>query len=287
MSQFIKENDNKESRQKYNQEMAIIIPACDKYLDIFAEYMRYFRMNWPDCPFEIILVTETKYYEDKRVTSYTTTKDTAWTGRVLEGLKHTNCKYILTTIEDGFISEKVKNKDIIQILTFMKKHNIQYYRNPKFGHKKTKDNSFSDFRHACKIKKNEVYSRSLGIDIWDREALIDLFGDGSKSAWDIEDYFLRDSLTAEKGYFEDWVSDDRNFLHIIETVSGGKWMRSELNRLKRLGIPVNTGNRAIMPITDYYRRRLHGVVNKIVPKKLRRPIKKFCTKIGFQFASKN
>ncbi len=77
MSQFIKENDNKESRQKYNQEMAIIIPACDKYLDIFAEYMRYFRMNWPDCPFEIILVTETKYYEDKRVTSYTTTKDTA------------------------------------------------------------------------------------------------------------------------------------------------------------------------------------------------------------------
>ncbi len=287
MSQLINEDNNKTNREKYNQEMAIVIPACDKYLDIFAEYMRYFRMNWSDCPFEIILVTETKCYKDSRVTSYTTTENTAWTGRVLEGLKHTDCRYILTTIEDGFISEKVKNKDIFQILAFMRKHNIQYYRNPKFGHKRTKENSFQDFRHACKIKKNEVYSRSLGIDIWDRQALIELFGDGSKSAWDIEDYFLQYSLKAENGYFEDWVSDDRNFLHIIETVSGGKWMRSELKRFERLGIPVNTKDRAIMPITDYYRRRLHAIANRIVPKKFRKPVKTFFSKIGFKFASKN
>ena len=45
----------KQIGKKYNQEMAIVIPACDKYLDIFAEYMRYFRMNWSDCPFEIVL----------------------------------------------------------------------------------------------------------------------------------------------------------------------------------------------------------------------------------------
>lgn len=205
----------------YDQEMAIILPACDKYLDIVSEYMRYVRLNWSDCPFEIILVTETQPFHDARVSSYTTSKKTAWTGRVLEGLKHTNCKYALVMIEDAFFSKKVNNQDIFDILEFMKRHHVKYYRNPKNSHVKTTENSFDDFEYACKIKKNAVYARSLGIDIWDRDALVETFGDGTMSAWDVENYFLASSIDESEGYYEDWVSDTRNFLHVIETVAGG------------------------------------------------------------------
>ena len=273
--------------QKYNEKLAIIIPACDKYLDIFSEYMRYFRINWIDCPFEIILVTEVKYYNDPRVTSLITSTTTNWTGRVLEGIKHTKCKYILTTIEDGFISKKVNTEDVFDILNFMEHNNIVYYRNPKTGHIKTKGNSFKDFEYACKIEKDGIYSRTLGIDIWNRDALIDLFGDGTKTAWDVENYFLEYAANSLPGYFDDWVSDSRNFLNVIETVSKGKWIPSAIIEFKKLKIPINIGNRGILPYSDTIRRNIHKIMNYIVPKKYRKSTKSILSRFGFKFASKN
>lgn len=270
----------------YNQEMAIILPACDKYLDIVSEYMRYLHLNWKDCPFEIILVTETRPFHDERVSSYTTSKETEWTGRVLEGLKHTSCKYVLVMIEDAFFSQKVSNQDIFDILDFMKRHHVKYYRNPKNYHAKTPENSFADFEYACKIKKDVIYARSLGIDIWDRDALVETFGDGTMSAWDVENYFLASSMAESAGYYEDWVSDTRNFLHVIETVAGGRWIRKAIKRFKELGTPVNLGSRKFNSITDEYRRRLYGVANKIIPRNKRGTVKKIFSKIGFKFATK-
>ena len=270
----------------YNQDMAIILPACDQYLDVVSEYMRYLRINWDDCPFEIILVTETEAFNDPRVSSYTTSKTTEWTGRVLEGLKHTNCRYALVMIEDAFFSQKVNNQDIYDILDFIKKHGVKYYRNPKKTHVKTAENAFDDFEYACKIKKDAIYARSLGIDIWDRNALLETFGDGTMSAWDVENYFLSSSMNETDGYYEDWVSDTRNFLHVIETVAGGKWIRSAIKNFEDLGTPVNLGERKLNPVSDEYRRRIHSIANRIVPKEKRVSVKRLLSKVGFKFATK-
>ena len=272
--------------KEYSDEMAIILPACDRYLDVVAEYVRYLKMNWNDCPFEVILVTETKKYNDDRISSYTTSETTQWTGRVLEGLKHTTCPYVLVMIEDAFFSKTVNNQIVFDILDFMKKKGIKYYRNPKNGHTRTNDNSFTDFEYACKIEKSGVYNRSLGIDIWDRNALKLFFGDGTMSAWDVEQVFLADAVKGEKGYFEDWVSDTRNFLNVIETVSGGKWMRQPIKQFEKLGIPVNLGEREMHSRTDSIKRRIHRIANIIVPQKLRAPVKAFFSKFGYKFATK-
>jgi len=273
--------------KQYNERMAIVIPACDKYLDIVSEYMKYLRANWSDCPFEIILVTETQQYSDPRITSFVTSATTNWTGRVLEGIKHTNCKYILTTVEDAFIAKTVNTQDIFDILDFMDKHKIAYYRNPKNGHIRTKENSFGDFEYACKIEKDGIYSRTLGIDIWNRQALIDLFGDGTMTAWDVENYFIEYAVKSESGYFEDWVSDSRNFLNVIETVSKGKWFPSAIKEFKKLKEPISIGNRGILPTSDTVQRRIHNSMNHVVPKKLRKPLKRILTRLGFKFASQN
>ena len=273
------------SNKTYNNRMAIIIPACDAYLDIFAEYVRYFKKNWSDCPFELILVSETKHFDDERVTSLIAGNEVNWTGRVLLGVNHCDCPYIMTMMEDQFISATVNTDDILAAIDFMEKHHIQYYRNPKHGHKQTKNNKFEDYEYACKLEKSGTYSRTLGIDIWERNSLIELFGDGMKSAWDIEKRFLEYSKEGHKGYFDTWVSDKRNFLHIIETVSGGKWMVDAIKRFEELGDPVHLGTRQMHEMSDYRRRKLHSIMNRIVPTKLRKPVKKIATKFGFKFAT--
>ena len=98
-----------------------------------------------------------------------------------------------------------------------------------------------------KIKKNAVYARSLGIDIWDRDALFETFGDGTMSAWDVENYFLESSMKETEGYYDDWVSDTRNFLHVIETVFGGrKWIRKASKDFNDLGTPVSLGEESLI-----------------------------------------
>lgn len=269
----------------YNDDLAIIIPACDAYLDIFTEYLRYFKKNWSDCPFELILVSEEEKYEDDRVTSITAGKEVNWTGRVLKGVEACNCPFILTMMEDQFISSKIDTSNFNDILDFMRRHKIKYYRNPKHPQKRTKENRFPDSDYACKLPKNGVYSRTLGIDIWEREALQELFGDGTSSAWDIEKGFLEYSKRGETGYFDDWVTDSRNFMNIIETVSGGKWMVGSIKQFEKLGDPVNMGTRAMHNKKDHYRRKLHGFMNAIVPSKMRKTVKRIAKKIGFNFAT--
>lgn len=272
---------------KYSEDLAIIIPPNDGYLDVFSEYMRYFKMNWPDCPFELILVTQEQYYEDNRVTCITTSADTQWSGRLLAGLAHTKCKYIFSSVEDGFISKRVDTDEVLRVLEFIKKHDIQYYRNPKKEVTNSKDPVFPDNSNIYKIRKNEIYGVNLGYVIWNREKLLEVFGDGKKNAWQIEEYFNEIALHSEYGYYEDMVSDKRNLLNIIETVAGGKWLRQELKMFDQLGIPVNKGNRTVQPITDVYRRRLHSLAYKVIPGRGRKKIKEFFSLLGYKFVTKN
>lgn len=271
----------------YDNKLAIVIPAYDGNLDIFKEYLRYFKIFWEDCPFELILVTQDTRYTDERVTSLTTNKEALWTARVLKALEYTKCKYILTSIEDAFISKKINTDYIYMILDFMEKNHIKYYRNPKNGHKKTRKNSFNDFDNACKIRKDIVYSRSLGIDIWERDTLLQLFADGTKNAWQIEEYFLEQAYSEKKGYFDDWVSDKDNFLNVIETVNKGKWIPSAIKKFKKIGYPIDLGNRKVMPLSEVFKLNFRFWIGKVIPIKFRKKIKKILTKFGFKFAINN
>lgn len=271
----------------FNREMAIVIITCDAYADVMKEYLRYFKMNWPDCPFELIVVTETTGLDDDRAMFIKAGKETQWTQRAIIGIDSTNCPYIFMSMDDGFISDKVDTNEVLNILGFMKKHDIKYYRNPKRKYEHRNNPVFPDRQSAYKIRKNEVYGIDFGHNIWKKEKIRELLGDGSRNAWQIEEYLNEIALNSEHGYYDDIVSDRDNFLNIIETVSGGKWMPVEIKRLEALGHPVNLGNRGILPKSDTYRRKLHGFANRLVPAKHRKTVKKIVGKLGYKFVTKN
>ena len=272
---------------KYRQDMAIVIVSCDAYLDVMKEYMRYFKMNWPDCPYELIVVTETLNLKDDRVYCITAGNDIPWTKRAILGINSTNCPYILMSMDDGFLSEKVNTEEVVEIVDFIKNNSIKYYRNPKRKYKCKKNPVFASRNNVYKIRKNEIYGIDFGHNIWERNTILSLLGDGTKSAWQIEEYLNEIALNSEPGYYEDMVSDKNNFLHIIETVSGGKWMPTEINRLKNLGIPVNIGKRGVLPKSDSVRRKIHQIASSVVPPKQRKNVKRVLSKLGYKFVTKN
>lgn len=273
---------------KINNEMAIIIPACDEYIDVLTQFIKYFKLFWKNCPFEIIIVTQSNLTSYNDVSSYISKPNAQWLERVIEGLKHTRSKYILTMMEDAFISKPVKNSEILEILDFMRNNKVVYYRNPKKTYKEIKnDDKYSkDYRWASKVKKNVSYSVSCFTDIWDRDELVRLLDAGLYSGWDIENYYLINSSRNATGYYEGYASDIRNFLNVIEVVNQGQWTY-EVKKFNKIGFPVDIGHRKKAPLKIYYKRKMHSFFNKITPRKFRKTIKNVLSKFGYKFVSKN
>lgn len=273
---------NKEN--KYNQDLAIIVSSCDDNLDVFKEFMKYFKLNWSDCPFKLILVTQTQKYNDENVVSVTTTVDTKWVDRIIEGMKYTEAKYIFTMCEDAFFLEPIKTDYVLQVIEFIKNNDIKYYCNPKHPAKKTKSNSFDSFPGALKIRKDVPYGVTSFTNIWERNEFANLFGGKDWTGWDIENYFLKMASSSEYGYYEDYVTDKDNFLNVVETVNRGKWTY-ETYMFEKKGIAIDKGNREDAPKSEYYKKKFHIFLNHLVPTKWRKAIKKIFSKLGYKFVT--
>lgn len=271
----------------YSNKMAIVVVTCDENTDVILEYLRYFDMNWSDCPYELIVATESASINNSKARVIQAGENARWTKRAILGINSTSCPYILLTMDDGFIAEKVDTNEVEEILSFIKEHKIKYYRNPKRVYNFKKNPVFSDRNDAYRIRKNQIYGVNFGHNIWDRDIILELLGDGSKSAWQIEEYFNELALDSEAGYYDDYVSDKNNFLHIVETVSHGKWMPKEIKKLEKLGIPVNKGSRGVLPMSDSIKRFCVDIAYHIVPSKYRKGIKKRLSKIGVKFVINN
>ena len=40
-----------------NKDLSVIVTSCDAYHDVETPFIMLFRKHWPDCPFELVLVT--------------------------------------------------------------------------------------------------------------------------------------------------------------------------------------------------------------------------------------
>lgn len=269
-----------------NSDLAIIIPSCDEYVDVVDEFLRYFHMHWSNCPFEVILVTqENEYIKDNSITSITTNKEAKWAERLLKGIEQTKCKYILHMMEDAFIGDYVSNKYVYSIIEFMKLHDIKYYSCSRFKDNMAREASFFDFPNAFRIPRNKPYGVNCLAEIWNRDELKKLIDSGIKTGWDLEYFFLKASNSGDCGYYEDYVRDKHNWLHIVHSIYGGEWTY-DTKILEKRGNPVNKGHRKTMRYSVYLKERLSHVANRIIPSKMRKPIKKVMSKIGFSFRSK-
>ena len=41
-----------------NDNCTVLVASCDKYADLLGPFSTRWRKFWPDCPFEVVLVTE-------------------------------------------------------------------------------------------------------------------------------------------------------------------------------------------------------------------------------------
>ena len=262
--------------------MTIFISSPNEYSDVFDVFYKFYEKNLKDCSFPIVLATNTneKEYEGIKVYRNGITGD-SWTSRAIPVLREINTKYILVMCDDLFVEELNESK-LNSVLSYMDEHDVNFCRIAplKKGKKALKNPKLR------KVKKNLPYGINLQIGIYNREYLLEMLGDGTKSAWQIESDLVEATLNAKNEYFDDVIACGEPVVRFIHGVVKGQWLPSALRKIEKYGINV-VGERKVMSRSQERKIAVKGAIGALMPVKMRYVVKKLLGKCGVKFATKN
>ena len=270
-----------------SSKMTIILATCDAYEDVADQYVYFLRKNWPDCPFSILAATESCDYDDPGVVSIKGGSQSTWTGRVIKAINACSSPYILLTVDDLFMSKLVQTKDIVDILEYMESADVKYYRIPVIDPVRQKFGEITNRPYTKQIYDNQVYSVSIGHAIWKRNELLKLLGDGTKSAWDLENDFSVVDENKEPSPKEGYVTDIRHLFHSVHMIKKGQYIPFGVKEMEKCGYKIDVSKRGLIPIKERIRPKIYGIGSKLCPPGYRRIVKDFFSKLGISFATKN
>ena len=258
----------------------ILVVSCDKYSDLWNPFFKSFFRFWPDCPFDIYLLSNHKYANIPKVKSLLIGSDISWSDNLYKGVKKLKEDYIFLFLEDLFLIDFVETNKVFKIFNWILKSNANYVRINPFAVKA--DKKFNELVGI--VSKGTIYRTSTVLSVWKKDILLNLLKTG-ESAWDFEIY---GSLRSDK--YENYYSTWGKYFSFMNGVIKGKWRRSSVKMLKSLGIEIDLNKREIMNLKEaiyfYFYLRRSRMFEILVPPKYRRKFKKIILRGRYNYELK-
>lgn len=268
-----------------DKRLSILIISCDKNTDVLSHQVELFGKYWGDCSFPVYLVSESKAIESNYKTILFG-QQTTWTKEVLYAIDQTPGRYVLLLLDDAYLYESVNNQLFVEIVDFMEKNSIKYYRIPRMRNRYLLKADFPDSDNVSRLFDNRAYEVTIGITIWDKFELKNVFGDGSRTAWEIENDFSKNAVHNKGAFIDGYVTDKRMILSVAHMITAGKWMPSGLRIMKKHGVIIDTKPRGVLSLGKRIQMTVYYVGTKICPTPFRHVIKKALSFFGFKFVTK-
>lgn len=152
----------------------ILVNSCDAYEDTWYPFFELLKKYWHDCPYPIVLNTETKAYKDdflpiKCYSLYQNKKPT-YGERMLEHLKRIDSEFIIMMLDDFFLRSPVDMGKIDVYIEFMEANpDVAYIT---FDSVKDQFNTDDGALKDCLLRpKYGEYKVNLQGGIWNKKAL--------------------------------------------------------------------------------------------------------------------
>jgi hypothetical protein len=211
-----------------SKDISILITSCDKFYDTWEIVTQSFEDYWPDCPYDIFLMTNEIPYTHSKFKNIQIGKDESWSINLKKALHKINSKYVLIWLDDVFLSKKVDNYHLDLIEKFIKESNLNFLRLRATPVPSKWNGDFGE------IYQNALFYRvSIFASIWDINILNDLLID-VESAWDFE---IKGSIRSSK-YDKFYCIRNEPFTY-IHGIEKGLWKIDALNWLKNREIDVD------------------------------------------------
>ncbi len=264
--------------------LAIYISSFDGYKDLWPAFFTIFDEYWSNCAFSKYLVNNEACFEHRGVTVIHFGRETNWFERNLFALEQLSEDYIMFFCEDYYLSRRVNNQDISEILEYMSDNDIFFYQlspaaNVVFPEQK---HPYIGYAHAGK-----EYPANLQPSIWHRQTLIGLLKTiRGKTAWDFEYYCnAHEELFSidNTGHLLGVRYDSRDLLGYKNGVLRGKWIPSTLRFYRNEEVAIETGDRQVMSSLDEVKYRIAAYISRHFPKAAKRIIKASLQRLGIDY----
>lgn len=216
--------------------VAFIVMTCDNYSDLWPMNLHFFEKNWPDCSFDKYFITNYKSIPDSSFECMKIGKDQSWSDNLLKVLSvlKTKYKYVLITLEDVPIIEKVNQEKLIAMMKIFFELDANFL---SFNNKPKATNKFNKYFGI--IKEGSVYRPTCEYSLWKISVLEDLLVKG-ENAWEFERFGAVRSDKYDKFYIV-----YKSIFVTCHTVVKGKWIRSAYKEINKLGFKPDIQNRKV------------------------------------------
>jgi len=225
---------------------SILISSCDKFSDCWDPYIHGIKKYWPDCPYDIYIITNYLDIKDDFVRTINVGEDSGWANNMLIALKYIKAPYILYTHEDFWIKKTVDTKVIeeyIKLIELEKAEYISLYPGSK------PYIPFSLDTRLNVISGNAPYRTSLQVALWRKKVLEDLIVEG-ENPWQFEILGTERSknygnkFLAVKRFFDgNNVPFHYGIDYVCTAINKGRWSKEALHYAKFEGLNIDFTNR--------------------------------------------
>ena len=234
------------SGDNMSNKCCILISSCDKYEDAWLPFFSFFKKHWSNCPYQIYLNTEKKYYQDDELNIITlncTDNNLSWSQRLRNALTRIKTDYIIFMLEDFFLLDYVNQKELNHCLDLMEANKkIAVIDFEPIGGINTGTVYSSDEKY-CVRSLSSMYFLNCQSSIWRRKDLIE-FLSPYESPWQFEIFGSERVKLYNKLFLLQTTDSHKVFTYNVNWTTGyglhaGKWLKSNIELFKKNGISVD------------------------------------------------
>ena len=201
--------------EKNNKKLAIVIPSCDKYSDLWEILISQIDSNFKDIELTKYIICNSNHQNKIKGIEYINVgADLGWSSNFKIALKQINEQYVFLWIDDLILTSVVDAKlfkNILSSFTDEKGNCLRLNNVPKSN---KNYNSFFGL-----VDKEALYRTSTVMSIWNKEVLNDLLVPG-ENAWEFE---TKGKIRSKK--YDNFFVSYKPLFKFSNAVIKGKWNR--------------------------------------------------------------
>lgn len=262
-----------------NEKIAILISSCDAFSDLWEWHIKLLKQNWVGQRIPVYLVTDKpteKSYEGVEIIVAEGSMD--FPMRIKYATHKIGAQYVLLTLDDYFLIDKVQAQRIEYLLSRVETEKIDYLS--LYNRRRVNPKRYTPIEDLETIDLRQKYAVTLYPAIWSADFLRKtVFED--LNAWQYEPTLTN---TALKENANCQFSGAGTFV-ILDVVRKGKVLRKANSYFKKNGIHI--GDRPLIGRATEIKLALMDFINWHAPKWVSRILKKIAKKMGMRFYSED
>lgn len=254
-------------------DLVIVGIFYDGYYDIWEDFLELFSLKWENCPYPLYIVNNTKeltFGKKYDVQVIHAGKGAEYSQKVQKAINEIYADHYLFLLEDFLIEFNLKTDPLKDIIDYMSKNEVHYYRMqiPEFIDKK-----ISTLDGPVNIKQSDEYTVTCQPSIWKRDFIQRCIGNTNYNAWVFEGIYCYSQYAHSKEFLDKCRVDYRNVLGIRHLALQGKILPTVYQDFVNNGY-VFKNKREILTGVEWRKCLMKVRLKNTVPLKLQKMIKR-------------